>query len=143
MTPSPPDQSRLRHPLGEVKPHIIDRLPIPRFPVEHGAGVNCHSPSQDRRPPYPSLDPLQLDITHLSPNPCTDRPHCSSLQGSSASLPQRQVAANKSKLSVLFGDGSLEDSDPQSPGKERHQLDRQSHPTPVLRPLVESVSRSL
>jgi hypothetical protein len=31
----------------------------------------------------------------------------------------------------------------QSSGKERPQLDHQSHPTPVLRPLVESVSRSL
>jgi hypothetical protein len=47
------------------------------------------------------------------------------------------------KLSVLFGDGFSEDSDPQSPGKERPQLDPQFHPTPVLCPIVESVSRSL
>jgi hypothetical protein len=103
------------------------------------AGVNCHSPSQDRRPPFSSL----LDFPHLSPNPRSDRPHCSFLQGGSASSPQRQVAANKSKLSVLFGDRSSEDSDPQSPGEERPQLDHQSHPTLVLLPLVESVSRRL
>jgi hypothetical protein len=142
-SPSPPDQSRLHHPLGEVQPHLIDRLPNPRLSVEHGPGIDCNYPSQDRHPPFSSLDPLQLDIPHLSPNPSADRPHCSLLQGSSAFSPHGKVAANKSKLSLLFADGSLEDSDPQAPGKERPQLDHQSHPTPVLLPLVESVSRSL
>jgi hypothetical protein len=32
-SPSPPDKSALHHLLGEVQPHNIDRLPIPRFPV--------------------------------------------------------------------------------------------------------------
>jgi hypothetical protein len=67
--------------------------------VEHGQGFNCNSSSQDRRPPFLSINPLRLDIPHLSPNPCTDRPYCSLLQGSSASSPQRQVVANKSVYS--------------------------------------------
>jgi hypothetical protein len=105
-------------------------------------GTRCRrqlpSPSQGGRPPFSSQDPLQLDIPVLSPNYGADRSHRSLLQSSPSSSSQRQVAANKSELGVLFGVGSSEDSDTQGP-----QLDHQSLPTPVLRPFVASASRSL
>jgi hypothetical protein len=62
---------------------------------------------------------------------------------SPASSPEGKVASNKLKLGVLFRVGSSEDCDTQFPGEEGPQLDHQSIPTPVLCPLVASVSRSL
>jgi hypothetical protein len=46
------------HPLGEVQPHSINRLPVPGVPVEHSASVSGHPPNKGGRPSFSSQDPL-------------------------------------------------------------------------------------
>jgi hypothetical protein len=72
-----------------------------------------------------------------------DRPHSGFLQSSPTSSAERKVASDKSKLSLLFGIGSSENCDSLSLGEEGPQMDHQSVPTSVLRPLVVPVPRSL
>jgi hypothetical protein len=111
------DRCGLHHLLGEVQPHSINGLTVPRVPVEHSASVSGHPPNEGGRPSFSSQDPLQLDSPHLSTSDGVDRPHRGLLQ-SSPSLVERKVASNKSKHNLLFGSGSSENSDSLSPGEE-------------------------
>jgi hypothetical protein len=103
--------------------------------VEYSASVSGHPPNEGRRPSFSSQDPLQLDSPHVLTSDGVDRPHRGLLQRSPSSLVEGKVASNKSKLSLLFGSRSSENSDSLSPGEEGPSVDHQSVPTSVLRPL--------
>jgi hypothetical protein len=92
---------------------------------------------------FSSQDPFQLDSPHLSTSDGVDRPHHGLLQSSASSSVEGKVASNKSKLCLLFGSGSSENSDSLFTGQERSSVDHQSITTSVLHPLVVPVPRSL
>jgi hypothetical protein len=142
-SPSSHHQRGIHHPLGEVQPRSITRLPVPGVPVEHSASVSGHPPNEGGRPSFSSQDPLQLERPHLSTSDGVDRPHRGLLQSSPSSSVERKVASNKSELDLLFRSRSSEDSDSLSTGQERSSVDHQSITISVLRPPVVPVPRSL
>jgi hypothetical protein len=110
-SPTSSDRRRFRHSLGEVQPHSINELPVPGVPVEHSASIFGHPQNKGGRPLFSSQDLLQLGIPHVSTSDGVDRPHRGLLQSSPISSAERKVASDKSKLSLLFGIGSIENSD--------------------------------